>query len=133
MIKAQLRKGVAQVAEMKRRDNQPDECLNILSEIESADAGARYIKILALIDLNRLEEALQTLSVLVRIREFSKTFPVPNELLEMMAGITEYSEDIKFISEQLKKMERTTDRVCRVNQILYLFYFLILNEEILLF
>lgn len=123
MIKAQLRKGVIQVAEMKRRDNQPEECLNILSEVESADASARYVKILALLDLNRLDEAMQLLFILVCIKDFSKVFPVPKELLElvkskMIAGKKELA-DIEVIIKKLTKLKRTTDMVCRINSKFY--------------
>lgn len=119
MTKQQLRKGLIQVAEMKRRDKQPEECLNILSEIEGGDASAHYVKILALLDLNRLDEAFQLLLVLVRIKDFRKVFPVPNELLKLFKskliaakkGIT----DFEVISNRLRKWERTTDKVCRMN------------------
>lgn len=104
---------------MKRRDNHPEECLNILSEIEGADASARYVKILAFLDLNRVQEAFQLLFDLVRIKDFSKVFPVPNELLELVLSkmIAEKNElsDVEVLLKRLKKLERTTNKVCRMN------------------
>lgn len=80
-LKKQLRKGIALVAEMERREKRPQKCFEILSLYDAHDPNIRYIKILAHLDLNQFEEAYKLLRISIEIKNVAQVFPVPDELV----------------------------------------------------
>lgn len=71
---------------MTRREGQPEECLEILSNYKKCpDPNIRYIRILAHLDLEQFKEALQLLEVSIQIPSSLKVFPVPEELVTIFS------------------------------------------------
>lgn len=83
VLEIQYRKTIALVAEMKRREKQPEECLDILaSHDDTLSDEIRYVKILAYTDLNRFEEIIPLIRMTVDYKVNGRFVPqIPNQMV----------------------------------------------------
>lgn len=74
---------MALIAEMKRREGQLHECLDILRPHNDIDVNIRYIKILVNIDLNRFDEVFRLARITTDSNDDNgKNVPkIPNQLV----------------------------------------------------
>lgn len=79
----QYRKTFALIAEMKRKENHPEECLEILAPHNDIDVNIRYVRILAYLDLNQFDEVFRLVRMTVDTKSIDgKNIPkIPNELV----------------------------------------------------